>query len=59
MTVEELRRLLADLPPDARVWIESELDGSPAASWASHVTQLPDNVVSITNFPIPDYPPHG
>ena len=59
MTVQELREALADLPPDARVWIESELDGSPAASWAKHVTQLPGNVVSITNFTIPDYPPRG
>lgn len=59
MTVAELRALLADLPPDARVWIESELDDSPAASWASQVPQLPGNVVSITNFTIPDYPPHG
>ena len=59
MTIEELRHTLADLPSDARIWIESELDDSPAGSWASHVTQLPGNVVSITNFTIPGYPPQG
>lgn len=59
MTVEELRRILADLPSDARVWIEAILDDDHGGDWASHVTQLPRNVVSITNFTIPDYPPHG
>ena len=59
MTVEELRRILADLPPDARVWVEATLDDAPAASWARYVTRLPGNVVSITNHPIANYPPHG
>ena len=59
MTVEELRRILADLPSDARVWVEVDLDDSRSGWWARHVTPLPGNVVSITNFTIPDYPPHG
>ena len=59
MTVEELRALLADLPSDARVWVEAILDDDHGGWWASHVTHLPGDVVSITNFPIPDYPPHG
>nr|DAT51198.1 MAG TPA: hypothetical protein [Caudoviricetes sp.] len=59
MTVEELRRILADLPSDARVWVEAGLDDDHNGWWASHVTQLPGNVVSITNFTIPDYPPRG
>lgn len=59
MTVEELTRILADLPPDARVWIEVSIDDARNGWWASHVTQLPGDVVSITNFAIPDYPPHG
>lgn len=54
MTVEELRRILADLPSDARVWVEAGLDDDHNGWWASHVTQLPGNVVSI-----PDYPPRG
>lgn len=59
MTVAELRRILADLPSDARVWIEAILDDDHGGDWARHVTRLPGNVVSITNFTIPDYPPHG
>lgn len=59
MTVEELRRILADLPSDARAWVEAGLDDDHNGSWASHVTQLPGGVVSITNFTIPGYPPHG
>ena len=59
MTVDDLRRILADLPPDALVWVEAGLDDDHNGSWASHVTQLPGDVVSITNFTIPGYPPHG
>lgn len=59
MTVAELRRILADLPPDARVWAEAILDDDHGGDWVSHVTQLPGNVVSITNYAIPGYPPRG
>ena len=59
MTVAELRRILADLPSDARAWVEAILDDAPAASWARYVTRLLGNVVSITNYAIPEYPPHG
>lgn len=59
MTVAELIRILADLPSDARVWVEAGLDDDHNGWRASHVTHLPGDVVSITNFPIPDYPPHG
>lgn len=59
MTIEELRHILADLPSDARVWVEAGLDDDHNGGWASHITRLPGNVVSITNFTIPNYPPHG
>lgn len=59
MTVEELRALLADMPSDARVWIEAILDDDHGGDWASHVTQLPGNVASIANYAIPEYPPRG
>ena len=59
MTVDDLRRLLADLPTAAGFGFVAGLHDDHNGWWASHVTQLPDNVVSITNFPIPDYPPHG
>ena len=41
MTIAELRRILADLPSDARIWVEADLDDDHNGSWASHVTQLP------------------
>ncbi len=41
MTVEELRHILADLPSDARVWVEAGLDDDHNGWWASHVTRLP------------------
>ena len=40
MTIEELRRILADLPSDARVWVEAGLDDDHNGWWATRQRRL-------------------